>query len=306
MRASKITAVDFFDDLTSSYARKRFFGGFSALIAVCILLIWVAEANFTWLITKEIAVAVLVEIVAGSLIILAFYALYVYFIGANTAVREVSVTRPQDISERMRALPLDVRHYVFWGRSGSFFRAYPLLELDRQARENKHSIAIDVLLPDPDDVRLVKSYRDIMKSLNEDPGENPLLPNVLATCMACAILASNNKYLEIKVHLSQFLPAFRVDLSDNGAILTQDDKKKSALYFEHGSEFWDMFRSTVANERDVSRAIAWDKNVFEGLKLEEKSCDEKTLNAFGIKVDGVDAIQQEVAQLITKRPHRYG
>lgn len=306
MRASKITAVDFFDDLTSSYARKRFFGGFSVLIAVCILLIWIAEANFTCLIAKEIVVTVLIEIVAGALIILAFYVLYVHFIGVNTAVRDVNVTRPQDIGERMRALPLDVRHYMFWGRSGSFFRAYPLMELDRQARESKRSIAIDVLLPDPDDERLVKSYRAIVKSLGEDPGDNPLLPNVLATCMACAILASNNKHLEIKVHLSQFLPAFRVDLSENGAILTQDDKKKSALYFDYGSEFWDMFRSTVANERDVSRAVAWDEEVFAGLKLEEKSCDAKTLHAFGIKIDDVDSIQQEVAQLITKRPHRYG
>lgn len=306
LRASKITAVDFFDDLTSSYARKRFFGGFSLLVAICLLLIWVAEANFTWPITKEIVVAVLIEIAAGSLVILAFYALYVYFIGANIAVREVNVTRPQDISERMRALPLNVRHYMFWGRSGSFFRSYPLLELDRQARENKRNIVVDVLLPDPDDERLVKSYRDIMKALGEKPGDNPLLPHVLATCMACAIVSSNNKHLDVRIHLSRFLPAFRVDLSDNGAILTQDDKKKSALYFNYGSEFYDMFRSTVTNERDVSRAVTWANDLFSGLELVEKSCDAKTLKAFGIEVTDVDAVQQEVARLITDRPHRYG
>lgn len=306
MKASKITAVDFFDDLTSRHARRWFFGGFSFLIAVCLLVIWIAEANFTWPIAKEIVVSILTEIVAGSLIILAFYVLYVYFIGANTAVREVNVTRPQDIGERMRALPLDVRHYMFWGRSGSFFRSYPLLELDRQARENKRSIVVDVLLPDPDDERLIKSYRDIMRALGEKPGDNPLLPHVLATCMACAIISSNNKHLDVRVHLSRFLPAFRVDLSDNGAILTQDDKKKSALYFEYGSEFYDMFRSTVTNERDVSRAVTWDKDLFSGLELAEKSCDSKTLRAFGIEVTDVDSIQQEVARLITDRPHRYG
>ncbi len=117
-------------------------------------------------------------------------------------------------------------------------------------------------MPDPDDERLVKSYREILRSLGEDPSQNPLLPNVLATCMACAIVASNNKHLEIKVHLSRFLPAFRVDLSEKGAILTQDDKKKSALYFEYGSEFWDMFHSTVANERAVSRAVTWSQEAF--------------------------------------------
>lgn len=306
MRASKITAVDFFDDLTSSYARKRFFGGFSLLIVFCLVLIGVVEAYVTWPSTNEIMVSVLIEMVAGSVIILGFYALYVYFIGANTAVREVNVTRPQDISERLIAMPKDVRHYMFWGRSGSFFRAYPLLELDRQARENKRNIVVDVLLPDPDDERLVRSYRDILKALGEEPGDNPLLPNVLATCMACAIMSSNNKHLDIKVHLSRFLPAFRVDLSDNGAILTQDDKKKSALYFDYGSEFYDMFRSTVTNERDVSREVTWDKELFAGLKLEEKSCDAKTLKAFGINVGDEDAIQQEVARLITVRPHRYG
>lgn len=305
MKASKITAVDFFEDLTSPYARRRFFAGFALIIAVCILLIWITKAHITSPILMDILLAVLTQIVASSLITLAFYALYVYFIGPNTALREVNVTRPQDIGERMRVLPLDVRHYMFWGRSGSFFRAYPLMELDRQARDSKRNITVDVLLPDPDDERLVGSYRDILKSLGEKPMDNPLLPNVLATCMACAILASNNKHLEIKVHLSRFLPAFRVDLSDNGAILTQDDKNKSALYFDFGSEFWDMLRSTVTNERDVSREVGWNKEMFEGLKLEEKSCDARTINAFGIKVVDVDAIQQEVARLITKRPHRY-
>lgn len=305
MKASKITALDFFEDLTSRYARRRFFAGFALIIAVCILLIWLTMAHITSPTLKQILLAVLIQIVASSMITLAFYALYVYFIGANTAVREVSVTRPQDISERMRALPLDVRHYMFWGRSGSFFRAHPLLELDRQARENKRNITIDILLPDPDDDRLVQSYRDVLKALGEERGDNPLLPNVLATCMACAIIASNNRHLQIKIHLSRFLPAFRVDLSDNGAILTQDDKKKSALYFDYGSEFWDMFRSTVANERDVSRAVGWSKEMFEGLQLEANSCTAQTLNAFGIKVQNVEAIQQEVARLITKRPHRY-
>lgn len=305
MRASKITALDFFDDLTSSFARKRFFGGFALLVLICLLLIWFAKEQFTWPNAKEIVVAVLIEIVSGSLIILAFYALYVYFIGANTAVRGFSAIRPQDISERMRALPLEVRHYMFWGRSGSFFRSYPLLELDKQAQENKRNIVVDVLLPDPDDKRLVTSYRNILKALGETPGENPLLPHVLATCMASAIVSSNNRHLEVRIHLSRFLPAFRVDLSDNGAILTQDDKKKSALYFEYGSEFYDMFRSTVSNERDVSREVTWDEKLFLGLELATGSPNAQTLKSFGIEIADMEVVRLEVTRLITERPHRY-
>lgn len=305
MRASKITAIDFFDDLTSRYARKRFFIGFGILIISCFGLALLVEASGSTAVVKEVLVSVLIEIIAGSTIILGFYVIYIYFIGVNAAIRHVNVTRPQDISERMVALPKGVRHYMFWGRSGSFFRAYPLLELDRQAREDKRNIVVDVLLPDPNDNRLVKSYRDILKALGEEPGNNPLVSNVLATCLACAVVSSNNRYLDISIHLSRFLPAFRVDLSDNGAILTQDDKKKSALYFDYGSEFYDMFRSMMTNERDVSREVSWDKELFVDLKLEEKSCDADTLRAFGIKVDELNGIRQEVAHLITKRPHRY-
>jgi hypothetical protein len=305
LRASRITAIDFFDDLASSYARKRFFTGFALLVVLCLLLIWVTYQLVTQSAIRDILVSILIEVLSGSVIILAFYAIYVYFIGPNTAVREVGVMRPQDIGERARALPMETRNYMLWGRSGSFFRAYSLLKLDEQAKENKRNIVIDVLLPDPEDQRLVRLYREILKSLDEDGGNNPLLSQVLATCMACAIVAANNKLVEVRVHLSSFLPGFRLDLSDNGAILTQDDKKKSALYFEAQSEFYDMFRRTVIDESSLSRKVSWNSQLFEGLKLEEKSCNRKTLNAFGIPVPDVDAAHQEVAMLIGKRPHRY-
>ena len=303
MKASKITAVDFFDDLNSPYARRWFFWIFGALTMVCMLLAYFLISTTL----KEIIASFLIEVGSGSLIILAFYGFYVYFIGPNTGARKVSVTHPYDIKKQMKALPVGVSKYMFWGRSGGYFRACPLLKLDEQARENKHRIKIEVLLPDPGEACLVESYRDILKSFGEDMGKDSLLMHVLATCMACAILASNNMYLEISIHLSRFLPAFRFDLSDNGAILTQDDPDKSALYFESGSEFYEMFRNTMINERNISRKIKWCKNMFDGLKLEEKSCHEATLKAFKIDLQDADVgkIQSEVARLITERPHRY-
>ncbi|MYA60690.1 MAG: hypothetical protein F4X40_09105 [Chloroflexi bacterium] len=300
MRASQITAIDFFEDLTSTYARRRFLGVFVGLIAICLLLIYVTDG-----LQKDIITSVLVEIMSGSLIILAFYALYVYFIGANSGLRDVTVVRPQDIRHKMLELPKGVRNYMFWGRSGSFFRSYPLLGLDRQAKANGHNVSIDVLLPNPMEDSLVSSYQDILKSLGEDYGDDALLPHVIATCMACAIVSANNRHLEIRIHLSRFLPGFRLDLSDNGAILTQDSKIKSALYFERNSEFYEMFRSTMIGERDVSFEVQWDEGLFRDLELLEDSCTEETLNAFGIAIPTSRDIKEEVAKLVSERPHRY-
>jgi hypothetical protein len=82
--------------------------------------------------------------------------------------------------------------------------------LDEQSRKQKLVTDVEVVLPDPTDERLIKSYRDILASLGENPGGNPLLANVLATSIACAVIDANNKYIRIKLFYSKFLPAFRV------------------------------------------------------------------------------------------------
>lgn len=305
MKSSKITSIDFLEDLISPYARKRFFWGFVALcILCCILLYLLSEATQTGLV-RDVLNSVLIQILSSSLIILFFYGLYLHFIGPNTAMDHVTVIRPQDISLRMRELPMDVRHYTFWGRSGSYFRAHPLLKLDEQSRLEKKDIDIEVVLPDPDDPRLIKSYEEILESLGENSSKNSLLSNVLATSLACAILSANNKFLKIRIYYSKFLPAFRVDLSDKGAILTQDDKSKSALFFDYGSEFYDMFRGTIRSEIAVSKEVKWDRSIFHKLTLTEKSCTKLTLGAFGTKINDLSEVQEQVANFITKRPHRY-
>lgn len=305
LRASKVTAVDFFDDLTSPYARKRFFWGFVALCILCGIAIYLVRSFLPEGAVRDVADAVAIEVLAGSLIVLAFYGLYMHFIGPNSGLREVTVTRPRDIRERMEQLPVDVRHYTFWGRSGSYFRSRPLLALDEQSRTKKLHTDVDVVLPEPADERLTKSYEEILASLGEQPGRHHLLANVLATSLACAIIDANNMYIKVRLFYSKFLPAFRLDLSESDAILTQDDPDKSALFFESGSEFYEMFRTMVRNEISVSQEVNWNVALFTGRRLDKKSCNKETLNAFGIEVPDAEEFQQKVAMLITERPHRY-
>ena len=306
MKASKITAIDFFEDLTSPYARKRFFWGFFLLCVVCVAAVYLVRSHLPENALRDVAEAVAIEVLAASLIVLAFYGLYMHFIGPNVGRREVTATRPRDIRERVQQLPDSVRHYAFWGRSGSYFSSSPLLLLDEQSREQKRVINVDVLLPDPTDERLIRAYREILASLGEYSDPNSLLANVLATSMACGIINANNKYIHVRLFYSKFLPTFRIDLSDNGAILTQDDPAKSALFFEFGSEFYEMFRTQIHTEISLSREVEWDHSLFTGRKLNEESCDEEILSAFGIVEEtGIDDLQKQVGMLIIKRSHRH-
>ncbi|MBY5751418.1 hypothetical protein [Rhizobium leguminosarum] len=305
MKATKITAIDFFDDLSSPYARKRFFVGFIVFGGLCIVAMYLDHQFVPNGAIKAVLDSVLANLLSSILVILGFYILYTFFIGPNDGLKEVVPTRARDISEAMKQLPEKTRSYLFWGRSGSYFRSSPLIVLDGYARRSKIMTNVDVLMPDPFDERLINSYRDIKDSLGEESDGNPLLANVLATTICCAVLNANNRYLSVRVFYSAFLPAFRVDLSDNGSILTQDDKSKGALFFKPSSEFHELLRTSILNEMAVSREINLEEATFKKKKLDSGSCTPEILARFGVAEAARSALAPKIATLIEERRHRY-
>lgn len=194
MKASKIIASDFLDDLASNYARRWFIGGFAALTILCWTVISLMRG--VWFSNAAI-ISIFENALANAAIILFSFVLYVYFIGFRPATMEA--IRPQDIKSKLKELPTKANYYMFWGRSGSYFRSEPLLEIDRQSKVDKRTITIEVLLPDPDDARLLQSYSDILSSLGEAPGGTPLRSHVLATCITCALISANNKFVNVQI-----------------------------------------------------------------------------------------------------------
>ena len=59
MKASRITALDFFEELTSKYAIRWFFYSFLTLVLVCLLVVYAING-----LTKDVFVSVLIEIMA--------------------------------------------------------------------------------------------------------------------------------------------------------------------------------------------------------------------------------------------------
>lgn len=305
VKATKITAIDFFDDLSSPYARKRFFVGFILLGGLCGVAMYLDHQFVPDGAIKTILDSVLTNLLSSVLVVLGFYTLYTFFIGPNDGLKEVVPTRPRDISEVLTMLPEKTHGYLFWGRSGSYFRSAPLIMLDEHARRSKTMTNVDVLMPDPFDERLINSYRDIKHSLGEESDGNPLLANVLATTICCAVLNANNRYLRVRVFYSAFLPAFRVDLSDNGSILTQDDKSKGALFFKPSSEFHELLRTSILNEMAVSREVNLRELTFKRKKLGRESCTPEILGQFGVTDADRSTLAPKIATLIEERRHRY-
>lgn len=306
MKASKLRAVDFIEDLTSPYARRRFLWSFVAILLVSIGCMALATMllNQGW--PRDLLQSFFSEVAAASAIILIFYAVYLYFIGPHTSADKVVVVRSQDIRELLRELVNETRHYAFWGRTGAFFRSESLRDLSQQAIGNRRQISVDVLLPDPNDPELAAGYSRILHALGEDAKKPTLPAHVLATCFVCAVEEANNMHLDVHVYLSKHLPTYRLDLSDKGVLLTQDDRRRAALRFESEGEFFDLWRAAIDSEKERSREVKWDRERFEGVDLATANCTPDQLASLNVGVEDHDGVANEVGDLVRNRSHRYG
>lgn len=305
MKASKIRAVDFIDDLASPYARRRFLWSFVTILVVSTIGFALAsKLPQAW--PKELLQSFFGEAAAGSAIILTFYCVYLYFIGPHTPATEVTVVRPQDIGDLLQQFVNETRHYEFWGRTGAFFRSKSLTDLSQQATGNRRQISVVVLLPDPNDTTLTTGYGRILNALGEEGSSRTLVAQVLATCFACAVEDANNMHLDVSVYLSKHLPTYRLDLSDRGVLLTHDDKKRAALHFKKDGELYDLWRSAIASESDRSVRVTWDRDRFRDVPLTREGCTPNMLASLNVNIPDHDGLEDEVAELVGNPRHRYG
>lgn len=304
-RSTKILSMDFKGDLESKEARRRFFWAFLLIVIVFgILYLTVSPSSLTEDL-GELFLSASVEIISAALIILLVYGIYVYFIGVNREAQDVEVIRPGDINGEIRALSKETTYYFLWARSATYFRSETLRELDTFSRKHRRTVEVTLLLPDPDIPELSKAYDDMMSAVGEERGKDKLLKNAIATSVACAIIAANNRNLRVNLFFSKFLPAFRIDISEQGALLTEDDKTLYALKFSRGSQFFEMFRSMIVNEKEISRAATWDESAFKGVEIENTTISFDLMDAFGFDSSFIRAHQDEISNLVTKRDHRY-
>lgn len=143
------------------------------------------------------------------------------------------------------------------------------------------------------------------RSAKKEGSSRALVAHVFATCFVCAVEDAKNTHLDVSVYLSKHLPTYRLDLSDNGAILTQDDKKRAALQFTSDGEFFDLWRNAITGEKDRSTRVLWDREKFKGASLAPGRKVSELLESLNIDMTAHDGLEREVTCLVDNPFHRY-
>ena len=141
--------------------------------------------------------------------------------------------------------------------------------------------------------------------LGEGAGKDKLFKNAVATAAACALATANNPNLRVTVCLSKFIPSFRIDMSDQGAILTEDDKSLYGLRFSRQSQFFEMFRTMMTYEVRLSRVIDLSGYNWKKHKIGDENIPVEALLSFGFSEGKVREHRDEIFSTIRPREHRY-
>ena len=304
-RASKYINLNILNDLGSRSARRRFIWTFILLTLGSAALYFASESVISPGLRLEFARSVLANICSATCTVLIVYGAYIYFIHEDIERPEIETLRPGDISHEIKTLSEDTAFYFLWARSANFFRAETLERLNDHALHERKTIDVTILLPDPGISEISEAYEDMNNVLGEGGEKDKLLKNAVATSAACALAIANNKNLKIRVCVSKFLPSFRIDMSDGGAILTEDDKSLYGLKFSRQSQFFEMFRSMIIGEVQVSRLVNFDAYDW---RKHRKSHDEISLDALltlGFPEDKVTEHFADIVSIIKPKDHRY-
>ena len=235
-------------------------------------------------------------------VLMVVYGVWVWATPRELRNAQVSALRGGAIPEFMDVLVSGASEYWSMGRSGSYFRATVLPRLDKDARETRRAARVRVVLPDPCSGDNAPAYALMLNTLNEDADSKTLPAAVTATILEAARRAVENPYLEVEIGIAPSLPVVRLDVSNNGCLVTRDARALPGIFCGPGNPYFEMFKSMVDNELRQSKRITWKGNINVAQLVDAADL----ASAF----NGLPAIDNEVlarAKDVIEHPeHRYG
>lgn len=195
------------------------------------------------------------------LTVMAIYGVWIFVTPPEIRHAVILPLRPKEISEFLEQIRTNSTQYVFWGRSGTSFRQNVLPTLDNRARSLRQSQSIKVVMPNPAAPSISSNYATMINGLGENANDKTLLVSVVAMALDLAIRSSENVDLRVEMCLCPTLPVVRMDISDQGAVITRDAKSLPGIYCGPGSQHLDMYRTMAENEFRQGKPITWTQGI---------------------------------------------
>lgn len=283
---------------------------FALIILIGIRFWWLGERKLDGSIDTEAVWRSVLNGLIATIIVTTFVALAVRYMSPPREVSDAtSYIHSHDISMYLEDAARSTKEWTYYGHTGRYVRSaiFPILLGKAQGGR---AIDVCMLILDPRDDRLCEYYARYRKTARtaktgpqwtKDTVKSELLATVLAA-MELRALGSINVEIGFIKHVS----LFRIDLSTDRLLITQEDSLEPALGYESGPGFYEYYRRDIMMAREQASRLK-PLEPQQTFSLSDRPSCVTELASMGLDLSSFsEAIVSEAFKRATERVNPYG
>lgn len=281
-----------------SILRKKHYRGIFFLTVILLLLLsivfrYFALPNFDEELNTNITklFATLLDSLAASLIVTTLIGSFIFWLTPEIIKKSaIEVIEPKEINPLLQKSIADTKTWIYKGACGRYTRSKTLPSLAKAAKHEGLGREIRITVLNPNNDQLCSEYATYRRSLKSASKEKPwteerVKEETIATIISALSYQYNEPLLRIDIHLAEYFSAFRIDISDQYAIITKEDKEASGLKADRGTYFYNSYKDEATLSERQSLKINYKEKIEITEKIKEKDLEKIIIDSKIISTD---------------------
>jgi hypothetical protein len=200
-------------------------------------------------VTDELIAATITSLIVG----MAYVFLY-----PQTSVETIEIVPSMDIAQTLASEARIAREWSVRSRGANYFTTVTLHNIIESALDSGRTVRVKILAIDPESPSLVSAYSDSMSDIRPRVGTwtpERARREIYASILRAAIQVQQAPRVEVEFGLSPSTWVMSLDLTEQMAIVTCQNKGEDALVFRRESKFFKSYQDDFDANWRVARII---------------------------------------------------
>ncbi|WP_264969335.1 hypothetical protein, partial [Klebsiella variicola] len=250
--------------LRKKHSRNSFITLFIIVLILILLLRYVALPHIYPLQSTDLGgfFATIFNGLLSSLTVTFLIGLFMFWIQPESESNaKIEIAYPKELPELFNVAFLRTEIWYYKGGCGRYFRTATLPNMAKQARSKSQSKEILVVILDPANIDLCEKHANYRSGTASQEIESrpwtteEVRAELFATIITTLITQAKEPSLRIKLSLCPHYSSFRIDLSDDYAIITKEDRSSPAIICHKGTHFYKSYKDEVILSLNQSRSV---------------------------------------------------
>lgn len=223
----------------------------------------------------------------------------------------IAVISPKEINPLLKRAASRSTIWFFRGACGRYTRSTTLPSIDKASRDTGSRREMTLCIIDPKDENICEEYARYRNSLkSKDKYEwtkESVQMEALATAVSALWYGHHSSLFRTEVYLLRQFSTFRLDISDEYAIVTKEDPQEAAIRANSASFFYDSYVSEIELiKSSQSRQVTLQRSLRLPKEFDLKSLREVIENADLLDTPHVqNPLLERILELVTKPESPY-